>query len=138
VKEAIDRVPPERLVFLIPPEKMEVKYEGFRLKASEWLSCQLPQYKTRWSPHGPPGGILYFQPDGTPHLREFKTIWFRQTFWNLFGASLKIGMKPVYKQLGVKWTKPPIQLMQVLYMLVLFLLAMLVVYCLYATLMRLI
>ncbi|HYV10105.1 MAG TPA: hypothetical protein VE980_04275 [Pyrinomonadaceae bacterium] len=139
VEEAIKiKVRPERLVFLIPPEKMEVRYEGFRQRASKWLSYQLPEYKRRWSPNGPPGGILYFEPDGTPHIREFKIIWFRQTFWNLFAASLKFALKPVYEQLGVEWRKPPVQLMQVLYMLVLFLLAMLVVYYLYAMLTRLI
>ena len=131
VREAIDRVRPERLVFLIPPEKMAVKYERFRQKACEWLPCQLPEYRDRWSLSGPPGGLLYFGPDWTPHLQEFKTIWLRQTFWNLFAAPLKIGLKPVYEQLGFKWTKPPVQPMQVLYLLVLFVLAVLVVYCLY-------
>lgn len=134
VREAIVRVPPERLVFLVPPEKIAGKYEGFHQKAQEWLPCQLPEYKPKRSRFGfgPHGGILYFEPDWTPHLRLFKTIWLRQTFWNLFAASLKIGLKPVYEQLGVKWTKPPVQPMQVLFMLVLVLLAVLVLYCLCA------
>lgn len=136
VKEAAGRVPPERLIFLIPSEKMEVRYEGFRQKANEWLPCPLPEYKSRWSPFGAPGGILYFEPDGTPHIREFKITWLRQTFWNLFAASLKFALRPVYEQLGVKWTKPPVQLMQVLYMLVLVLLGVLVVYYVYAMLSR--
>lgn len=132
VQEAIVRVAPERLVFLVPPEKIASKYEVFRQKAQEWLPCQLPEYKEGRSLFGPHGGILYFEPDWTPHFQEFKTIWLRQTFWNLFAASLKIGLRPVYEQLGVKWTKPPVQPMQVLYMLVLLLLAALVVYCLWA------
>ena len=135
-REAIARVPPERLVFLMPPEKIETEYENFLEKANEWLPCQLPKYKTRWSPFGPCGGILYFEPDWTPHFREFRTIWLRQTFWNLFSASLKIALRPVYEQLGVKWTKPPVQLMQVLYMLVLFLLVVLIAYCLSVMLAR--
>jgi len=116
---------------------MEVKYEEFRKRSKGWLACQLPEYKTMWSPSRAPGGILYFEPDGTPHLREFKTAWLRQTFWNLFAAPLKIAMKPVYEQLGVKWTKPPVQSMQVLYMLVLVVLGLLVVYYVYAMLTRL-
>src|SRR5215213_3029108 len=136
VREAIVevRVRPERLVFLIPAEKIEVEYERFRQKANEWVPCPLPEHKTKWSLFGPHGAILYFEPDWTPHLREFKTIWLRQTFWNLFAASLKIGLRPVYEQLGVTWTKPPVQLMQVLYMLVLLLLVVLIAYCLYAML----
>lgn len=134
VQEAITviRARPERLVFQIPAEKVGVEYEKFRQKANEWLPCQLPEDKVKWSPFGPHGGILYFEPDWTPHLRKFKILWLRQTFWNLFAASLKIGLRPVYEQLGVKWTKPPVQLMQVLYMLVLFLLIVLVIYYFYA------
>ena len=132
VQEAIIRVSPKRLVFLIPGDKMEVKYERFRQKANEWLPCQLPEHKVKWSPSGPPGGILYFEPDWTPHLRRFKTQWLRQTFWNLFAAPLKVGLKPVYEQLGVEWTKPPVQFMQVLYMLALCLLVVLLAYYFYA------
>jgi hypothetical protein len=93
----------------------------------------LPEYKVKWSPFGAHGGILYFESDWTPRLQEFKIVWLRQTFWNLFAAPLKIGLRPVYEQLGVEWRKPPVQFMQVLYLLVLFLLLVLVVYCLYAT-----
>ncbi len=131
VREAIGRVRPERLVFLIPPEKIALEYEGFRQRACEWLPCQLPEYKSRRSLFGAHGGLLYFEPDWTPHFREFKTIWLRQTFWNLFAASLKIELKPVYEQLSVKWTKPPVQPMQVLFLVVLFLFAALAVYGLY-------
>lgn len=93
---------------------------------------QLAVYKVKWSPFGVHGGILYFEPDWTPHLREFKVIWLRQTFWNLFAAPLKIGLRPVYEQLGVEWKQPPVQFMQVLYLLVLLLLLGLVAYCLFA------
>lgn len=134
VQEAIlgVRIKPERLVFLIPGDKAEVKYERFRQRANEFVPHQLPEYKGRWSPFDPAGGIVYFEPDWTPHLRKFRTLWLRQTFWNLFGAPLKVGLRPVYEQLGIKWTKPPVQLMQVLYMLVLFLLVVLIVYYAYA------
>ena len=132
VRQALKKVRPERLVFLIPAENKLAEYETFRQKVKEWRSCLLPEYKVRWSPFGVHGGIVYFEPDGTPHLREFKTIWLRQTFWHLFAAPLKIGLRPVYEQLGVEWKKPPVQIMQVLYLLVLFLLMVLIVYCLYA------
>jgi len=124
-------VRPDRLVFLIPGDKAEFKYEGFRQKANRWMPRQLPEYKVKWSPIRAGGGIVYFEPNWTPHLQEFKTTWLRQTFWDLFAAPLKIGLKPVYEQLGVNWTKPPVQFMQVLYMFVLFLLAALVVYYIY-------
>jgi hypothetical protein len=132
VREAIVRVRPELLVFLKPAERTELEYERFRQNANKWLPYQLPEHKLNWSPFGRHGGIIYFKPDWTPHLREFKITWLRQTFWNLFAAPLKIGLRPVYEQLGVKWKKPPVQFMQVLFLLVLFLLIVLVAYCLYA------
>jgi len=130
VREAAIRVRPERLVFLVPEGKG--KYEEFCQRARELLPCQLPEYKTKWSPFDSHGGILYFEPDWTPHLRKFKIVWLRQTFWNLFAAVLKIGLRPVYEQLGVKWNKPPVQPIQVLYMLALTLLLGLVAYLAYA------
>jgi hypothetical protein len=132
VREALTRVRPEQLVFLIPGEKVKMEYGRFREKVNEWVPYELPEHKVKWSPFGPHGGILYFEPDWTPHVREFKVIWLRQTFWNLFAAPLKIGLRPVYEQLGVKWERPPVQVMQILYMLVLFLLVVLVAYYLYA------
>jgi hypothetical protein len=131
VQEAPRRVRPERLVFLVPPEQT-VLYEEFQRKASELLNWKLPEYRRKWSPLGDHGGIIYFEPDWTPHLRKFKVVWLRQTFWNLFSATLKIGMKPVYEQLGVKWTKPPVQPAQVIYLLALSLLAVLAIYLIYS------
>lgn len=118
---------PERLVFWVPENPD--KYEDFRRDAESWLPRPLPRYgHDRW-PFGPHGGILYFEPDWTPHLRKFKIVWLRQTFWNLFAATLKIGLRPVYEQLGVEWRKPRVQPIQILYMLAMALLAALVLYC---------
>jgi hypothetical protein len=125
-REAVAVVRPERLVFWVPEGRDE--YEKFSREAEGWLSRQLPLYKAERGAFGPHGGILYFKPDGTPRLRQFKTVWLRQTFWNLFAATLKIGLRPVYEQLGVEWRKPRVQPMQVLYVLALVLLMLLVVY----------
>ncbi|MDQ3802316.1 MAG: hypothetical protein M3416_00445 [Acidobacteriota bacterium] len=133
-RQAVATVKPEQLVFWVP-EGQRV-YEKFSREAQEWLPCQLPPYEVAWPPLGSQGGILYFEPDWTPHLRKFKTVWLRQTFWNLFQATLKIGLRPVYEQLGVEWRKPPIQPVQVLYMLALVLLTLLAAYYVYTLLNR--
>lgn len=78
--------------------------------------------------------MLQAEPDWTPRLQRFKTIWLRQTFWSRFAAMLKIGLRPVYEQLGVRWKKPPIQPMQVLYMIGVLLLLVFVAYLVYALL----
>ena len=131
IHEAPKRVRPERLVFLIPADGKD-EYEKFRREAKKSLPCNLPEYKITWSPFGSHGGIVYFEPNWTPHLREFRTLWLRQTFWNLFAPMLKIGLRPVYDQLGVTWVKPPVQLVQVLYMLMLTFLAGVMMYLAYA------
>lgn len=130
-EQASEILKPEQLVFWVP--EGEGGYEKFEREAQKWLPRRLPP---SWPPRGSGGGIIYFEPDWTPHFRKFKTIWLRQTFWNLFAATLKIGLRPVYEQLGVEWRKPPVQPMQVLYMLTLALLAALVAYCVYALLRR--
>ena len=136
LSEAPKRVKPERLVLLVPAED-EQSYEKLRDRAREWLPCELPEYRHKRWPFNARGGLVYFEPDWTPHLQEFKTAWVRQTFWNLFSAVLKIGLRPVYGQLGIEWTKPPVQPFQVLYLLVLCLLAILTIYLGYAMFMSL-
>lgn len=128
VEQARGIVTPERLIFFIPGEKVKSEYEEFCLKANRLFPHGLPKYEYKWSPTGPPGGIIYFDQDWTPHLRLIKTLWLRQTFWNLFSAPLKLALKPVYEQHGVQWAKPPVRAMQVLYMLVLLFLSVFFVY----------
>jgi hypothetical protein len=128
-------VRPERLVFWVPEGRGE--YERFRREAEEWLPCRLPEYKVGRSPFGPHGGIVYFEPDWTPHLRKFRTVWLRQTFWNLFTATLKTGLRPVFEQLSVEWRKPPVQPIQVAYVLALVLLTALLLYYVCSLLSRL-
>jgi hypothetical protein len=107
-----------------------VEYERFRQNANKWLPYQLPEHKLKWSPFGRHGGIIYFKPDWTPHLRvNSRPHGSVKPSGTVFATPLKIGLRPVYEQLGVKWKKPPVQFMQVLYLLVLFLLVVLVAYC---------
>ena len=118
---------PEQLLFWVP--QGESGFEKFEREAKKWLPRLLPP---SWSPSASKGGIIYFQPDWTPQFRRFKVAWLSQTFWNLFAATLKTGLRPVYEQLDVEWHKPRVQPMQVLYVLVLLLLMLLVVYYVFA------
>lgn len=129
--EAPNRVDPKRLVLLVPSEE-EIVYEEFRVKSRALLPCPLPEVKRTQRRFGFTGGIVYFEADWTPHFRKFKVAWLRQTFWNTFGAVLKMSLQPVYEQLGIRWTMPPVQPIQVLYWLVLCLLTVLAIYLTYA------
>jgi len=130
LSEAPKRVKPERLVLLLPAEDEQL-YEQVRERSRQWLPCELPEYKPGKWPFSARGAIVYFEPDWTPHLLKLKTVWLRQTFWNVFSAVLKIGLRPVYEQLGVEWKRPPVQPLQILYWLVLGCLAVLFVYLTY-------
>ena len=131
LREAPNRVDPKRLVLLIPPED-ELAYEEFRVKNRGLLPRPLPEVKRTQKRLGFTGGIVYFEADWTPRFRKFKVEWFRQTFWNTFAAVLKMSLQPVYEQLGIKWTMPPVQPIQFLYWLVLCLLSVLGIYLTYA------
>ena len=127
LREAPKRVKPERLVLLLRP-KDEQLYERVRERMREWLPCELPKYKPAKWPFADRGGVVYFESDWTPHLQKLKTAWLRQTFWNVYAPVLKIGLRPVYEQLGIEWSKPPVQPLQILYLLMLCFLGVLFVY----------
>jgi len=70
VQRATQAVKPERLVFLIPYSKAQ--YEVFRQRAQVYLPCPLPAYSGKPAPFGSLRGILYFEPNWTPHFLVFK------------------------------------------------------------------
>lgn len=131
MRQAAKEVSPERLVLLIPAED-EKLYEVFRGKVTEWLPRQLPEYKRNKGPFSVNGGIVYFEPDWTPHLQKFKVAWVRQTFLSPFTAVIKIAMRPVYQQLGIEWRNPGVSPSQLIFLALLCLLMLFVAYLIYA------
>ena len=94
------------MVFLIPYSKAQ--YEAFRQRAQAYLACPLPEYSGRIAPFGGLTGILYFEPDWTPHFRTFKIPYWRRTLTKPMGPMLKIALRPIFEQL-TGWNPPPIQ-----------------------------
>jgi hypothetical protein len=70
--------------------------KGNRL--SRWLNDR------NRSDMGSIGGVLYFEPNWRPQLLELKVV--RAQIPNPLAEALKITLEPVFKQLGVPWTKP--------------------------------
>jgi len=136
LSEAPKRVKPQQLVLLLPAENPQL-YEKFRDKARAWLPVELPKFESAKWPFSSRGGIVYFEPDWTPHLRTLKTLWLRQTFWDRSSAVLRNELRPVYEQLGVEWQKPLVHPIQIVFVSVLCLLLILFLYLALAMLMNL-
>ena len=121
VEAAVQRVQPERLLFLIPYDREG--YEAFRRKAQAYLPRPLPEYVGRKTPrilrkyllltkYTRLNGILYFEPDWTPHFRKFTPALGRMSFKNPLLAGLKVTLRPVFEQLRTRWNPPPIPWVQ--------------------------
>jgi len=129
---AVRVVRPERLVLLVPEDK-DV-YEEFRRRAEGVFPCQLPEHESRSSrfksfqSHISVDCILYFDPDWTPHLRALKTPNLRQNYWAPGVPTFKTALRPLYDRLGIEWEPPPLQMIQLLPLIMLILFAALAVY----------
>lgn len=62
---AIQKVKPDRLLFLITEDWI---YDRFRRSANEHLPCPLPKYTGDLTKIDGIRGLLYFEPDWTPHV----------------------------------------------------------------------
>jgi hypothetical protein len=107
VERAAGLVEPARLVFLIPKD---IDYERFRQRAYELLHRSLPAQP------GPPlrrcgtlSSIIYFRPDGEARFLAQRAPWGRGRVRTPMVPVLKLMMKPVFEQLGVPWSPPPIR-----------------------------
>lgn len=101
---AAELVEPRRLVLLLPGDKGV--YEAFRRKAEGILPRPLPEYGFGRARLGSLNGVLYFGPDWTPRRADFVTLLLRGTARHSESYKLKYALRPVYEQLGVKWTRP--------------------------------
>lgn len=126
MRTAVDLLRPEALLLLLPENKSV--YEEFRLRAKGVFPCQLPEHEfqsTRSAlskSHISSQGFVYFGPDWTPHLRRLRPAYLRQNYWTPGAPIFKTALRPVYKQLGIYWKRPPLQPLQIfpLIMLLLF------------------
>ncbi|MGA9993898.1 MAG: hypothetical protein WBP93_00725 [Pyrinomonadaceae bacterium] len=124
-------VRPERLLLLIPEDKNV--YEEFRRKAMKVFPCHLPYHEFRPVGHFSKShisveGILYFEPDWTPRLQKLKSPNLRQNYWIPGVPTFKTALRPIYERLGVEWKQPPLQLIQIIPLIMLLLFGILAIY----------
>ncbi|MFL6286658.1 MAG: hypothetical protein ACJ74Q_26265 [Pyrinomonadaceae bacterium] len=115
---AVEVVEPERLLLLVPNDS-DV-YEEFREKAAKLFPHQLPKHQFRrprfasFKSHISLEGLLYFEPDWTPRLRRLQAPFLRQNYWAPGVPTFKTALRPVYERFGIEWQRPPLQLPQIL------------------------
>ncbi|MGD9249981.1 MAG: hypothetical protein PVG19_02095 [Desulfobacterales bacterium] len=106
IEQALRWVAPQRLLFLIPKSR----YRLFREKVHEWIPIQLPEPKAVFPLVYMDEYLLYFQPDGQPCLtrpRNYALV-IRGNLTRPLVPTYKLALRPVFEQLGVEWSPPPI------------------------------
>jgi hypothetical protein len=100
---AIKLVQPERLLLLVPRTG---QYEAFCRTYASFFPVGLPttgaQGQDLIEEIGSLAGILYFQPDWTPHLLRLKPC-YPYSLGNSLKLALKITVLPVFDQLGLSY-----------------------------------
>jgi hypothetical protein len=129
---AVDVVGPERLLLLVPDDKNV--YEEFREKAVKLFPHQLPDHQflrprfDSFKSHISLEGLLYFEPDWTPRLRRLQAPFLRQNYWAPGVPTFKTALRPIYERLGIEWQRPPLQVPQLLAVVMLLLFGTFTVY----------
>lgn len=111
VQRSVQEVAPEQLIFLLNFGK--AGYEIFRSRAKYYFPIPLPNYSGAWRLTGGLRAVLFFGRNWTPHIVKlrlpFSAIFPRSSLFR-FGsplpAALRRTLKPVLRQLGLKWKNP--------------------------------
>jgi hypothetical protein len=116
IERAFEIVKPERLLFLIPNNAATL--QTFRQKLQPLISRDVPDLVSEMQVSSTIGAILYFNPDGTPCLSPLRDAKFRASNSQPLRPMLRIALKPIFDQLNLKWTPPPIPVHIIVYLLV--------------------
>ncbi len=108
MKEAVHCVNPEQLLFLVSFNKEQ--YEVFHQNLQGYLTCQLPEYNGGKKVFSNLRGIIYFEPNWTPHFIRLKVgNLLRLSVTEPLVTVLKMALKPVFEQLQCSWSQPKVK-----------------------------
>jgi hypothetical protein len=117
VEEALRTVSPERLVFLLPGDDTLWRELRGRLQAA--VQAAIPEHTANDDAPESISAILRFERDGTPRMDPLPDAGFRATRFQPLRPMLRMGLRPVFEQLRLPWTPPPVPLQAVVPVLVL-------------------
>ena len=106
IEEAMDIIKPEKIIFLIPDD--DPVFQNFRQKLQRLIPHNIPDFICEEEISTTIEAILYFGPDRTPYLSPLKDAGFRMNLSQPLKPMLRIALKPVYNQLNLRWTPPPV------------------------------
>lgn len=106
IERALELVDHQRVLFLIP-NKAGV-FDAFRQKLQPMLSVELADLAGEMQTASTIGAILYFDSGGVPCLSPVVQPKFGANRSKPLLPMLRIALRPIYKQLGLKWVPPPI------------------------------
>jgi len=104
LKHAVAKVPPERLLLLIPADRKY--YEAIRRVYDRWLPRPLPDLPRRRMTIGSLWGIVRFRADWSPEFLRWRFAYMSIRFRRPLVPHLMLTLRPVFEQLGVPWKRP--------------------------------
>ena len=112
LQQAVELVRPECILMLIPYEGEQaffaVLQDVLHLSFDEVPQAAVFRGQTFRA-------LLYFEPDWTPHFADVPFPgFFRQPVIHEVTAQLQMALRPVYQQLNIDWTLPPVSWFRVL------------------------
>jgi hypothetical protein len=117
VAKALRTVPRERLVFLVPGD--DAVWRQFRRRLERSARIAIPDHTADGDAAESIAALLRFERDGTPRIGALPDAGFRATRFQPLRPRLRMGFRPVFEQLGLPWTPPPVPLQAVVPVLVL-------------------
>lgn len=118
VEESLRKMNPHQLLVFVPYIKDRQAREMVRTRAEALFPKPLPEFvrsDKRGGILGSLRGYLYFDLDWTAHYKDLtRKQWTLRTLPRFLGfgkprVTLKYGLRPVFDQIGVPWTDPPVR-----------------------------
>lgn len=106
VEHGGQRLPPEKIVFLIPAQS---NYRVFCRAAERLLPVRFPEEPRKQRRCGSLSGLVYFDADWQSRFVAPRNTWFRNQLRKPMISVLKVMAEPVFRQLGVPWSPPPVR-----------------------------
>jgi hypothetical protein len=106
IEESLKLINHQRVVFLIPNDDRTFHY--FRRRLQPMLSHEIPDLAREMNIASTIGSILYFDSADVPRLSPMTEPGVRADPMQPLLPMLRMALKPVFEQLGLKWTPPPI------------------------------
>ena len=116
VQQVVSRVEPNRLLLFLP---QNYKYDFIKKLAERWLPKPLPALPKRRTTIGTLRGILRFRADWTPEFIPSRFSCLRLSLRSPISPHLQLMLRPVFKQLGVPWSKPRLGTLPILFIILL-------------------